>query len=157
MAKAEFKFQHKLRVRWAECDAQGIAFNGSYMNYLEVAQAEYFRSLGINLYPLAEQGYFDTATVKAILEFKAPARLDQVIDIYTRVSHLGTTSIAMVMEIYPEESDLLIAKAEMIYVHYDASRGTSRQVPDDIRTLVSHFEETGERLPAERYPNLATP
>lgn len=156
MAKEEFRFHHKLRVRWAECDAQGIAFNASYMNYLEVAHAEYLRNLGINLYRLAEKGYFDTATVKATLEFKAPARLDQVIDIYTRVSHIGTTSIEMHTEIYAEDSAQLIAEADMIYVAYHASRGTSRQIPDDIRTLMAHFEETGERLPIKDFPNLAT-
>ena len=40
MSKAYFKFHTGLRVRWMECDAQGIVFNGSYLNYLEVGQAE---------------------------------------------------------------------------------------------------------------------
>ena len=47
-----------------ECDAQGIVFNGSYMTYLEVGQAEYFRNLGFSIYRIAERGYFDTAVVK---------------------------------------------------------------------------------------------
>ena len=45
MLRNEFRFSAPVRVRWQECDAQGIAFNGSYLGWLEVAQAEYFRNL----------------------------------------------------------------------------------------------------------------
>ena len=39
MAKSDFKFHTSLRVRWMECDAQGIVYNGAYMDYLEVGQS----------------------------------------------------------------------------------------------------------------------
>jgi len=48
MAIEDFKFHTSLRVRWMECDAQGIVYNGSYMDYLEVGQAEYYRNLGFS-------------------------------------------------------------------------------------------------------------
>ena len=52
-----------------ECDRQGIVFNGAYMDYLEVGQAEYFRNLGFSIYKIAQQGYFDSAVVKAEIDF----------------------------------------------------------------------------------------
>ena len=67
MPKGDFKFHASLRVRWMECDAQGIVYNGSYMDYLEVGQAEYYRNLGFSIYKIAERGYFDTAVVKVTL------------------------------------------------------------------------------------------
>ena len=53
MSIDEYRFTYKIRVRWMECDAQGIAFNGSYLGYLEIAQAEYFRNLGFSIYKIA--------------------------------------------------------------------------------------------------------
>ena len=64
MPKQDFKFKTPIRVRWMEGDAQGIVFNGAYLGYLEVAQAEYFRNLGFSIYRIATAGYFDTAVVK---------------------------------------------------------------------------------------------
>jgi acyl-CoA thioester hydrolase len=156
MPKSEFKFHTPLRVRWMECDAQGIVFNGSYMGFLEVGQSEYFRHLGFIIYRLAQQGYFDTAVVKTLIEFKAPARVDDLLDLFVRVSHIGNTSYTMDMEIYPEGSDQLLTMVQAVYVGYLAGSGKTRPVPGDIRELLNHFETNGEVLPLARFPGLAS-
>ena len=138
-----------------ECDAQGIVYNGSYMNYMEVCQAEYYRNLGFSLYRVAQRGYFDTVTAKATLEFKAPARVDDVLDLYVRVTQVGTTSITMEVEIYAHGSDTLLTRTETVYVGYDSSKGATKAVLPDIRQLIEHYEGTGEVLPLERFPELA--
>jgi acyl-CoA thioester hydrolase len=155
MAKADFKFQTQLRVRWMECDAQGIVFNGSYMGFLEVGQAEYFRNLGFSIYRIAQRGYFDSAVVRTVLEFKAPARVDDILDLYVRVSHIGNTSLYLDVEIYPQHSDRLLSTMQAVYVGFHVESETTRPVPDEIRDLVDHFEATGEVLPLERFPRLA--
>ena len=155
MPKADFKFHTPLRVRWMECDAQGIAFNGAYMDYLEVGQSEYFRNLGFSIYLVGQRGYFDTAVVKTVLEFKAPARVDDMLDLYVRVGDFGNTSFHLEMEIYRQHSETLLHAVQGVYVGYHAASGTTRRVPDDIRELVNHFEDTGEVLPLARFPALA--
>ncbi len=105
MSKQDFKFKTPIRVRHMEGDAQGIVFNGAYLGYLEIAQAEYFRNLGFSIYRIARAGYFDTAVVKTTLEFKAPARVDQMLDLHARVVAIGTTSLTLEVEIYPQDSD----------------------------------------------------
>lgn len=138
-----------------ECDAQGIVYNGAYLGYLEIGQAEYYRNLGFAIYIIPQSGYFDFAVVKSTQEFKAPAKVDEIIELYVRVSKIGNTSLTLQLEIYPEDSDRLLTSIETIYVGYDAASETSRPVPDDIRTLVSHYEETGEVLRIEQFPELA--
>ena len=138
-----------------ECDAQGIVYFGAYMDYLEVAWSEYFRNLGFSVYRVAQFGYFDTAVVKTVTEYKAPARLDEMLELYTRVSRIGTTSFTLKMEIYAQGSDRLLTTAEAVYVGFNAASGSTRPVPDEIRELVDHFEATGEVLPLERFPRLA--
>ncbi len=155
MAKTAFRFKTSVRVRWMECDAQGIVYNGAYMGYLEIGQAEYYRNLGFAVYIIPKSGYFDFAVVKSTLEFKAPARVDEIIDFYIRVSNIGNTSLTLNMEIYPEGSDRLLASIESVYVGYAATTETTKRIPDDIRQLVAHFEETGEVLPIKQFPELA--
>lgn len=155
MTKADFRFNTPVRVRWMECDAQGIVFNGAYLGYLEIGQAEYFRHLGFSIYRIAQRGYFDSAVVKATLEFKAPARVDDLLDLYVRVSRIGITSLTMEVAIYPQESDRLLTTMEAVYVGFHPQSGTTRPVPDEIRELVTHFEATGQVLPMDHFPSLA--
>lgn len=144
-----------VRVRWMECDAQGIVYNGAYLGYLEIGQAEYYRNLGFAIYIIPQSGYFDFAVVKSTQEFKAPAKVDEIIELHVRVSKIGSTSLTLNLEIYPEGSDRLLTSIETVYVGYDAATESSRPVPDAIRQLVTRFEETGDVLPIEQFPDLA--
>ena len=154
MAKSDFKFHTPLRVRWTECDAQGIVYNGAYMDYLEVGQSEYYRNLGFSIYKVGHRGFFDTAVVKTTLEFKAPARIDEMLDLYIRVGEFGNTSFHLEMEIYRGDSDRLLTEIQVIYVGFDAHSGTKRRVPDEVRELIDRFESSGEVLPMSRFPQL---
>jgi acyl-CoA thioester hydrolase len=155
MPKSDFKFHTLVRVRWMECDAQGIVFNGAYMGYLEIAQAEYFRNLGFSIYKIAQRGFFDSAVVKATLEFKAPARVDDILELHARVSHIGNTSLVLEGEVYVQDSAKLLTTMQAVYVGFYPESGATRPVPDEIRKLVNHFEATGEALPLKGFPRLA--
>ena len=155
MPKSDFRFSTPLRVRWAECDAQGIAFYGAYMGFLEIAQSEYFRHLGYSIYRIAETGYFDTVVAKATLEYKASARVDDMLDLCTRVSHLGNTSMIMDSEIYRQEPEELLLEAQLVYVGFDIALSSKKQVPRDIRAVVEEYEATGHVLPMTELPDLA--
>ena len=138
-----------------ECDAQGIVYNGAYLGYLEIGQAEYYRNLGFAIYIIPQSGYFDFAVVKSTQEFKGPAKVDEIIELHVRVSKIGNTSLTLNLEIYPEGSARLLTSIETVYVGYDAATESSRPVPDAIRQLVTRFEETGDVLPIEQFPDLA--
>lgn len=155
MAKTDFKFHHPVRVRWAECDPQGIAYNGAYLTWMEVVQAEYCRNLGFRLYRLSEINTFDTAMVKTTLEFKAPARLDDLLDLYARVARIGTNSITIEFEVYRSGEEDLLARMEGVYVNYDSRAQRSRAIPEDLRNLFAHFEATGQRLSGAQASTVA--
>ena len=129
MPKCDFKFRTEFRVRWMECDAQGIVFNGAYLGYLEVAQAEYYRNLGVGIYHIPSSGYFDLAVVKTTIEFKAPARVDEIIEAYVRVSRIGNTSLNMDMELYRPNPELLLTTVQAVYVGYNAATEATRRGP----------------------------
>ena len=158
MKRNDFHFSYTVRVRWQECDAQGIAFNGSYLGWLEVAQAEYFRNLGFSIYKIAAAGYFDSAVVKVTIEYKAPVRVDEMLDLRARVARIGNTSLTLEVAIFPEGDDPdrePLTTIESVYVGFYADTGGTRPVPDAIRRLVESWESDGMVLPMANFPELA--
>ena len=142
MSKLHFRFKHTLRVRWRECDIQGIAYYGSYIDFIDVAQAEYFRNLGILTHQANGRKVFDLAAVKVTLEYKSPARMDELIDIFLRVEKIGRTSIDVRSEIYRSDTDELLCSGQTISVNFDSALGKSRDVPAEIRDIIDKFEST---------------
>ncbi len=138
----EFRFTCPIRVRYSEIDCQGIVYNSRYLEYVDVALTEYFRSLGFQYRELVEQHAFDPSLVKATLEFRRGARFDEVLRIHGRVVAIGRSSITMEFEIVQEESRELIASAQIIYVNFDKSSQSSRPVPESIRRRIEAYEVT---------------
>ena len=158
LQRNDFRFGHPVRVRWQECDAQGIAFNGSYLGWLEVAQAEYFRNLGFSIYKIAAAGYFDSAVVKVTIEYKTPVRVDEMLDLRARVTRIGNTSLTLQVGIFPDAGgpdDPPLTTIESVYVGFYADTGGTRPVPDSIRALVDSWESDGVILPLSDFPELA--
>ena len=99
MQKNTYKSKAELRVRWSECDMQGIAFNAIYMVWSEIAFQEHFRSLNLNIYELGKENIFDTVIVHSNIDYKLAARLDETLDIYSKVKKIGASSFIMEFEI----------------------------------------------------------
>ena len=143
MSTLDFKFKHTLRVRWKECDIQGIAYYGSYIDFIDVAQAEYFRNLGILTHQPNDRKVFDLAAVNVTLEYKSPAKIDELIDIFLRVEKIGRTSIDKRSEIYRSDTDELLCSVQSISVNFDSELEKSRVVPTEIKDIIQKFESTG--------------
>lgn len=138
MARAQFRFFHPLRVRWAEVDRQGIVFNGHYLTYFDVAITEYWRAIGYP-YPdaLLAQGC-DTFVKKAVVEYHAPAGYDDTLEIGVRVARIGRSSMRFVLEIYRGETPLV--EGEIVYVNADPATRAPAPVPAFLREAISSFE-----------------
>lgn len=142
-------FVHTLRVRYVEIDGQKIVYNAHYLTYVDLAMTEYFRAIGI-AFADPEPG-FDISLVKATLEFKRPARLDDLLDVHVSVVRLGNSSFTVRFSVLPHgEADpaLSHAEAEVIYVSYDAARGAAVPIPAWVREGIRTLENAGrDRLP----------
>ena len=154
MGKDDFRFHTILRVRWSECDVQGIVFNAAYQDYLEVAQVEYFRNLGIMLYDSSSRKLFDTALVKITMEFVQPVSIDEVLEVYCRTDSIGNTSMVAKYELYRDGTDELVHRAEVVQVDYDADSARARRFPDGLRTLIETYESSGVVRPLAEFADL---
>lgn len=137
--KSDFRFHHDIRVRFADTDLQGIVFNGNYMTYYDVAWTEYFRAVGFEWKDLISLGV-DTVLARTSMVFKSPARFDEILEVHTRVSRIGNTSLNFEFEIYPQNEDRLINTATSLYVCVDPKALTSTPVPDLLRQRINAFE-----------------
>jgi len=80
-------FRYYLRVRYIECDAQKVVFNSRYSEYVDVSINEFLRATGV--LPEFLEGRLDFQLVKQTVEWKAPARFDQVLELSIATVRLG--------------------------------------------------------------------
>ena len=136
-----FPCAHTLRVRYAEIDRQKIVYNAHYLTYLDVAFTEYFRAIGIDF---VDSSIFDTALVKATLEYKRPARLDDLLDIHVSIPRLGNTSFTGRYSINPHglpgPGDAHM-EAEIVYVSV-TKEGRPTPIPAWVRERIAAAEGT---------------
>jgi len=123
-------FTHRLRVRYSECDQQGVVFNGHYLFYYDVALNELWRDRIGTYHEVVGRGY-DVVVAEANLRFRAPARFDEELDIAMPVKHLGTTSLVVQPEF--RVGDRLVVEGEVRHVFVDPVTLVKKAMPDDIR------------------------
>lgn len=144
MPREEYTCSHRLRVRWSEVDMQQIVFNGNYLNYIDVAIAEYWRAIGLP-YP---HGYVDRYgndiyLRKASVDYLGSARYDDLLDVLVRVAKLGRTSMTFAFEIWraePAPSVSPLISAELVYVNADPATMKAAPVPATVRELIAGYE-----------------
>lgn len=127
-------FAHRLRVRWAECDAQGIVFFGRYFEYFDLGMTEYLRTLGF-LYPqsFVELGG-DLFIRHSHCDYHGSARFDDELDVATRITRLGRSSIVFDFRVLRGEE--VLATGEIVYVFADPEARTTLNLPDEFRAAV---------------------
>ena len=137
--KSLYKFHHDIRVRFADTDLQAIVFNANYLTYYDVAWTEYFRAVGFEWKDLLALGV-DTVLARTTMEFRSPAKFDEILEVHTRVSKIGVTSLTFDFAIYSQGEDRLINSANSLYVCVDPKTLKSTPVPDLLRQRIQEFE-----------------
>jgi len=128
-------FRYYLRVRYQECDAQHVVFNARYGDYIDQACFEFLRA-ALPRPQDAMDGTFESQTVRQVVEWKAPARFDDVLEVSVRTSRLGTTSFVLSFEIRRAgETDPLVT-SETTYVHVDPKTWTKRAIAPAMRAAL---------------------
>jgi YbgC/YbaW family acyl-CoA thioester hydrolase len=138
MKRQDFRFFHRLRVRWAEVDMQKIVFNAHYLMYFDTAVADYWRALALPYEEAMHQLGGDLYVKKATVEFNASARMDDQLDVALKWARIGNTSMAFTGAIF--RGDELLITCELIYVFADPASQTSRPVPALLREILSGYE-----------------
>lgn len=136
--RADFRYFHRLRVRWAEVDMQKIVFNAHYLMYFDTAISDYWRALALPYVEAMAHLGGDLYVKKATLEYHASARYDDMLDIGMKCERIGNSSLLFRGGIF--RGDALLISCELVYVYADPATQTSRPVPQALRDTLLGFE-----------------
>jgi acyl-CoA thioester hydrolase len=132
---ADSSFRFRFRVRYGECDAQNVVFNARYADYVDISVNEYIRTLFGDYQHLLDQD-LDIQVVSLAINYRAPAKFDDVLEARIRAGRIGNTSFTVHLEFYRYGDDLLVAEADITYVLIQPLKMVKTQVPDRIRNLL---------------------
>lgn len=97
----------EVRVRYSETDQMGVVYHSNYLNYLELSRVEWLRELGFSYAELEKKDVL-LPVVRVALDYRSPARYDDLLRIETRVSEMSGSSIEFQSEIYNQKGTLLV-------------------------------------------------
>ncbi|HEY7179015.1 MAG TPA: thioesterase family protein [Gaiella sp.] len=130
-----FRYSALARVWFSDTDAQGVVYYGRYMPYFDHARTEYHRHLG----SLGIEGA-EFVMRASTVEYLAPARFDDLLEIFVRVSRLGNTSVSYELCALRVPDDALMVTATQTLVLVDLQTRHPTPIPDAARAPIRAFE-----------------
>lgn len=151
MAYDDYRHRVPLRVRWAEADMQGVVFNGHYLTYCDICLTEYWRALGLRYPEEFVAAGTDTFVRKATIEYHAPARFDDELEVCGRTARIGRSSLSFVVEMFRRGGTTrALIGAELVYVNADPKAAVAMPWSASFRHTVRTFERLAPVEPQER-------
>jgi acyl-CoA thioester hydrolase len=135
--KPPFRYAAYTRVAFSDTDAQGVVYYGRYLPYFDLARTEYHRQFG---QLAAEHSEF---VVRAShVEYHAPARFDDLLEVFIRIARIGRTSVTYEYAAYRLEdgADVLMVTATQTVVLIEHDERRTVPVPESFRRRISEFE-----------------
>jgi acyl-CoA thioester hydrolase len=135
--KPPIKYASFTRVGFSDTDAQGIVYYGRYLPYFDAARVEYHRHLDLLEAGAGENEFVMRANT---IEYLAPARFDDLIEVFIRVARIGRTSVGYELAAYKQEDDMLMVTAQQTLVLVDLGERRARAIPGSYREKIAGFE-----------------
>ncbi|HEU5063987.1 MAG TPA: thioesterase family protein [Solirubrobacterales bacterium] len=124
------RFSHEFRVRYGECDPQGIVFNANYLAYFDHAITELWRE-AFGSYAVMEERGIDMVVAEVNAQFRGSARFDELVTISAAIERLGTTS--MTTRLWLHRGEELLVEGWIRHVFVDAESFEKTEIPDWLR------------------------
>ena len=140
----KFKHKYHVRVRYFEVDSQAVVHNARYLEYCEAARVEYLRDLGRKVNPGAMDENIKVMIKKNEIIYHFPAKLDDLIDIYTRASYIKNSSLGFEQVLVNHDSGVMLCTLNVVHVYLDPQTNESARIPDNYRKMFKDFE--GENI-----------
>ncbi|CUS77292.1 acyl-CoA thioesterase, partial [Candidatus Kryptobacter tengchongensis] len=128
----KFKFKIQVQVRSFDLDSYGIVHNSVYLKYFEIARTEYIRqALGIDPGRFFNDFYFVIA--RNVCNYITPAKFDEILDVYARVSKIGNTSFEMEYLIEESKTKRTVATGETVIVLLNRETFKPEPIPETVK------------------------
>ncbi len=125
-----------IRVRYSETDQMGVVYHGSYVPYFEIGRVEWLRNKGVSYKELEKSG-IALPIVSMTINYKKPARYDDLITVKTRLKKCHTVKVEFECEIWSDQQELLTT-ASFILVFVDMKTGKAIVPPKEILSILNN-------------------
>ncbi len=132
-------YRHPLRVRYAECDMQGVVFNAHYLAYFDTNMTELWRVAFGSYQAMLDRGV-DMVVVDAQLQFRGSARFDDELTLAVSVARMGNTSIATQHSVSRDRE--LLVEGTLTHVIVERESLSKTQIPDWLRSGLAPWAVT---------------
>lgn len=133
------RFHEKLRVRFADTDAQGHVFFANYLTYFDEALTGYFQALGYPYGDLEKTGV-DIVYKRSGCEHLSRSVFGDTLEIDARTARVGNTSITLAFAAFRDSGKELVARGELTCVVVDRQSLKKARVPAELRQAIASFE-----------------
>jgi acyl-CoA thioester hydrolase len=132
-------FRHRIRVRFNECDGQGVVFYANYLMYFDVAMTELWRAAFEDGYAGMIASGTDAVVAEANIRYRQSARFDDELDLVARVTRIGTTSSMTAVSAERVSDGAVLAEADLRHVFIDPQTLEKREIPEEVRAGMSKY------------------
>lgn len=129
-----FNFKYPLQLRYSDFDMLGHMNSAQYATLLELGRLQYYIHIKWNLVEISNV----VASFK--IDYLNEIIPEDEVDVFVRVTHLGTKSFKMEYIMASSDGEKIFAKAETTQVCILKSNNFSIPIPDEIRKLIADFE-----------------
>lgn len=130
-----------LRIYYKDTDAGGIVYHSNYLEYAERARTEFLHDIGLSNKALIER---DIAFIikRAEIDYKSPARLEDVITVHTRIGGIKNASMIMLQTVKRAEQELVDLKIMVVFVNPHTLKPV--RIPEDLKEKFACYLPEGE-------------
>jgi acyl-CoA thioester hydrolase len=132
-------FRHRLRVRWSECDLQGVVFYPNYLAYLDHTVTELWREAVGPYTEMVPKHGVDMVVAEASMRYRDSARFDEELEISASLTRLGDTSITTAFRIERASDGALLTEGELRHVFVDPDSFGKSAMPERVRAALERF------------------
>jgi acyl-CoA thioester hydrolase len=125
-------FRHRIRVRWNECDLQGVVFYANYLMYFDIAMTELWREAVEPFGDMNATGA-DMVVAEAQIAYRASARFDDELDLVASVLSMGDTSLTTALSVERMPAGEVLAEGTLRHVFVEPETLRKRAIPDTVR------------------------
>jgi len=129
-------FTHTLRVRYSECDPQGVVFNANYVAYFDVVITELWREALGSYQEMVESGA-DMVVAEVGVRFLGPAGFDDELDFEARLTRIGDTAISTRIDASTDGRP--VVEGRMRHVFIDPATKEKRPIPEHVRDALTAY------------------
>ena len=134
-----FKFYTPLKVRFNETDLQGHVNFGQYYFYFDVGAEAYLDTIGYNYQRLLADN-IDFVYAESHCTYKSSAKWPEILQIHTRIGHIGQRSLRFEFEVLAQADERLVATGYIAAVTVDRANFKPQPVPEGLREAVTAYE-----------------